>query len=134
MFKTNKDTEQNGIFLEYGKTADGRPIRFKIARAGGNNTKFAKLLDRKTKPYRRQLQNETMDPKVAEQIFMEVYSESVVLGWENVEDENGSPLNYSPEACLKLFKDLPDLFNDIRDQSTKISSYQLEVRESEAKN
>lgn len=134
MFDTNKEVEQTGIILEYGSNSAGKPIRFRIARAGGNNVRFAKLMEKKTKAYRRQIANETLDPKVAESIFMDVYAESVVLGWENVEDKDGNEIKYTPESCLKLFKDLPDLFADIREQASKMALFQSEVREIEAKN
>lgn len=133
-FKTDENVEKSGVWLEYGPNDKGLPIRIRVARAGGANTKFARLLEQKTKPYRRQLQNETLDPKVGDELFADLYAECVVLDWENVDAEDGTSLPFSKENCLKLFKDLPDLFADIREQSNKSALYRADIREIASKN
>ena len=132
-FKTDENYERNGIWLEYGSKT-GKPVRIKIARAGGTNIKFLKALELKARPYRRQLQNDTIDPEVAEELFRQVYVESVILGWENVDTEDGKPLEFNRFNCLKLLTDLPDLFADIREQATKASLFRSEVIETASKN
>lgn len=133
-FKTDPNYESQGITLEYGNTPNGKPIRIKIARAGGSNAKFLKALEIKSKPYRRQLQNETIDPKIADDILMQVFVDSVILDWENVEDENGTALPFNRENCLKLFRDLPDLFADVREQASRSALFRAEIKESATKN
>lgn len=133
-FKTDKNVEKEGIVLNYGKNSKGADIEIRIARAGGANVQYAKLLEAKTKPYRRQIQNETLDNDVAEKITKEVYAKAVVLGWTGVEDENGKELEFSFENCMKLFDDLPDLWTDIQQQSTKAALFRADILEQDAKN
>lgn len=133
-FKTDKNVEKEGIVLNYGKNSKGEDIEIRIARAGGANVQYAKLLEAKTKPYRRQIQNETLDNEVAEKITKEVYAKAVVLGWTGVEDENGKELEFSFENCMKLFDDLPDLWTDIQQQSTKAALFRADILEQDAKN
>lgn len=133
-FKTDKNVEKEGIVLNYGKNSKGADIEIRIARAGGANVQYAKLLEAKTKPYRRQIQNETLDNDVAEKITKEVYAKAVVLGWSGVEDENGKELEFSFENCMKLFDDLPDLWTDIQQQSTKAALFRADILEQDAKN
>ena len=133
-FKTDKNIEKEGIVLNYGKNSKGADIEIRIARAGGANVQYAKLLEAKTKPYRRQIQNETLDNDVAEKITKEVYAKAVVLGWSGVEDENGKELEFSFENCMKLFDDLPDLWTDIQQQSTKAALFRADILEQDAKN
>lgn len=133
-FKTDKNVEKEGIVLNYGKNSKGEDIEIRIARAGGANVQYAKLLEAKTKPYRRQIQNETLDNDVAEKITKEVYAKAVVLGWSGVEDENGKELEFSFENCMKLFDDLPDLWTDIQQQSTKAALFRADILEQDAKN
>ena len=133
-FKTDKNVEKEGIVLNYGKNSKGEDIEIRIARAGGANVQYAKLLEVKTKPYRRQIQNETLDNEVAEKITKEVYAKAVVMGWAGVEDENGKPLEFSSENCIKLFDDLPDLWMDIQQQSTKAALFRADILEQDAKN
>lgn len=133
-FQTDKTVEKEGIVLNYGKNSKGEDIEIRIARAGGANVQYAKLLEAKTKPYRRQIQNETLDNEVAEKITKEVYAKAVVLGWTGVEDENGKELEFSFENCMKLFDDLPDLWTDIQQQSTKAALFRADILEQDAKN
>ena len=133
-FATDKNVERDGVVLSYGKNSKNKDINIRIARAGGANIRYAKLLEAAIKPYRRQLQNETMDNGVAEDITMRVYAQSVVLGWEGVEDENGNNMEFTVENCMKLFKDLPDLWADIQSQATRAALFRQDILEADAKN
>lgn len=127
-FKTDENCEKNGIWLEYSHSDDnGKPVRIKIARAGGSNIKYLKTLEMKSKPYRRQLQNDTLDITVADEMLKEVYADSVILGWENVTDDKGVELPFNRINCLKLLSDLPDLFADIREQSTRAALFRADL-------
>lgn len=143
-FKTDNTLEKDGILLEYGENSKGKPICIRVARAGGSNNAYAKRMEARVKPYRRQIQNETMESALVERIVKEVYAETVVLGWENVEfpvlDAQGNQtdkleeLPYTTENCIRLFDDLPDLFRDIQEQSQRAALFRAEVREADAKN
>lgn len=143
-FKTDKEVEQSGLLLQYGETADGKPVTIRIARAGGANVQFQKRLEALTRPYRRQLQTETLSPKLAESLVRRAYAETVVLGWENVEfpvlDANGEPtdkteaLPFTVDNCLRLFTDLPDLFTDLQEQAQKAALFRVDALEADAGN
>ena len=75
-----------------------------------------------------------MDNDVADKITKEVYAQTVVLGWENVEDENGEELEFSVANCIKLFTDLPELWSDIQQQATRASLFRAEILENDSKN
>lgn len=135
-FKTDTNLEVQGIWLEYG-LVDGdmnRPIRIKVSRAGGSNTRFARLLEAKTKPHRRSIQTETLDPKLAEQMFKEVYAESIILDWVNVQDEEGNDLPFSRDNVIKVLSDLPDLWADVREQCNKVALFRQTILENDSGN
>lgn len=133
-FTTDNKLEREGILLEYGVASNGQPITIRIARAGGSNAQYQKRMEVLVKPYRRQIQTETIDSKQVEKLIRQVYAETVVLGWENVEDAEGNPLTFSKENCLKLFDDLPDLFLDIQEQAQRAALYRAEIREAASGN
>jgi hypothetical protein len=133
-FKTDENVEKDGVWLQYGLASNGKYTSIRIARAGGSNMKYQRLLEKKTKPYRRQLQMDMADEKVIESVLIEVYAEAVILDWENVEGPDGQMIPFSKENCIKLLRDLPDLFADIREQSTKNALFRAEIREQDAKN
>ena len=122
-FKTSKNLEIDGIVLEYGSTEDGRVIEFRIARAGGGNKAYDKAVETQTKSIRKQLQNDLVENDQLLRIMRNVYAETVVLGWKNVEDEAGKPIPFTRENCITLFEDLPDLFLDIQEQSRKMTLF-----------
>ena len=141
MFATDKTTEQEGILINYGS------FRFRVARSGGSNHKFRRLLQAKLKPYRHQLDNETMDDKVSEALMREAFAEAVVLGWETkvgeegserwepwLEGPDGSHMEYSVENCVKVLTDLPDLFKDLQQVSGKVALFRKAEEEDDVKN
>ncbi len=133
-FKTDADREIKGILLEYGKNEDGTTVGIKVARAGGANKRFEKLMEGQTKPVRRQIQNETIDNEAILAICYRVWAQTVVLGWENVQDEAGKDLPFTVENCIKVFNDLPDLFLDIKEQTMRSALFRVEVLEGAGKN
>lgn len=133
-FATDKSLEKEGVLLEFGTTADGKPIAIRIARAGGANVAFTKLVEFKLKPYRRQLQNESADKDVIDRVMQEVYAKTVILGWENVNGRDGEPLAFTEENVLMLLGALPDLWKEIVSMSDKTAAYREEIREADAGN
>lgn len=128
LYATDKQVEQEGIWVPVGKTDDGQDIEFRLARAGGANMKYLKVLEVKTKSLRRAIDNEMVDKKTSDAVLMDVFAETVVLDWKNVVwPGEKEPLKCTKENILRIFKALPDLFDDVRNQATKSAHYrQLE--------
>ena len=130
LFSTDKSMEREGIYIDYGS------FRVKIARAGGDNKEYAKSLERKTRPYRRAIQMDSMDNDVAMTIMREVFANTVVLNWEvkqeddewlqGIEGPEGDLLPFSTDQVLDTFEKLPDLFMDIQQQANHISLFREE--------
>jgi len=136
-FKTDEQLEREGIVLDYGE------FRVTIARAGGANKRFERVLDLKTKPYKRAIQTETLDNKRGLEIFQEVYAEAVVLNWEvkengewrqGIELPDGTIGEFNKDNVLMTFRNLPDLFRDIQEQAGKSALFRQSIREAEAGN
>lgn len=134
LFKMDQDLETDGIFVEYGSTAEGKPIRLKIARAGGANKAFSKALEKATRPHRKAIQSGFLDNATADRIYRGVFVDTVLLGWENVEGPDGKPMTFNKENALQLFTDLPDLFADLREQASNVALYREEVAEADLGN
>lgn len=133
-FKTDETLEKDGIVIQYGENSKGQPIEFRIARAGGANARYSKVLEFKIKPHRRMIQNGNMPEETAMKAVRETFVETVLLGWSGVEGPDGKAIEYSQENALKLFKDLPDLFRDIKEQAENGSLFRAEILDEEAKN
>lgn len=136
-YKTDHNLELQGIFFEVGeiKERDGegkevkKPIRFKIARAGGANSAFSKAMERESKPFKRAIQTKTLSNEKADEIYKRAFISSVLLGWENVRDQNNVELPFTFDTALQLLTDLPDLFVDLREAATDAALFREEVLE-----
>ena len=136
-FATESDFEINGISLDYGS------FRVKIARAGGKNKRFAKVLEAKAKPFRRAIQTEMMDQEQGLELLRQVYAEAVILNWETlvdgewkvgIEGPDGDLLAFSKENIVMTLKNLPDLFQDIKDAADKAALFRQVVADADLGN
>jgi len=136
-FKTDENIERTGIIVDFGD------FRVTVARAGGGNKRFAKLLEAKTKPFRRAIQTETMDPDRALDILRQVYAEAVILKWETkvdgkfksgIEAEDGKLLPSTVANIDLTLKNLPDLFADLQEQAGKAALFRESIREDSSGN
>lgn len=121
LFGTDSDREKGGIELDYGD------FQIRVARAGGSNRRYFKVLEQKSKPIRRALATGTANPQQVAAIMREVFAETVVLGWTGVTDREGNDLPFTKDNAVQLFKDLPDLFADIQNQASSYAQF-LEVQ------
>jgi len=135
LFETDKKVEQEGVRIDYG------PFYFQVARAGGSNTRFRDVLRQRLAPHKRAMATETMSEDLADKITLDVFAETVVLGWGSVEfgegkiaGRDGKPIDFGPEAVKQLFKDLPDLARDVMAQAQSVGLFRAVVAEVDAGN
>ena len=138
LFATNKKMEREGIFIDYGPNEDmpGDPppsTRFKVARSGGSNVAYGKVLERITKPWKRALQNGQVSNERAKEMDREAFIETCLLGWDNV-TLGGKVLDFSKENATVLFTALPDLYDDLRDQASSSALFREETRDADLGN
>lgn len=133
-FATDKKAEVDGVWVEYGANDDGSIPGFKISRMSKANKKYTKALEKATRPHRRAIELETMNNELAERIFMEVFVDTVLLEWKNIQAKDGEELLLSKETAMKLFEDLPELYDDLQEKAKKASLFREETLEAEAGN
>lgn len=145
-FATDVSLETKGIIIDYGMD------RIKIARAGGANKKFERLLEAKTKHLRRAIQIGAISNEQSNVIMREVFAETVVLDWETNTGTLVEPkwekgidpkdagktgkalLPVNAENVNAVFTNLPDLFIDLQQQAQAGALYRLEINEASAGN
>ncbi len=145
-FETDATMEVEGVITDYGND------RIKIARAGGANKRYIRMLDLKTKPFRRAIQARALDNDRSTAILQDVYAHTVILGWQvnkgtltepkwvegidpkDAGEDGEELLAVNPENILKVFRNLPDLFLDMQEQATTGALYRAELAEQAAGN
>lgn len=138
LFKTDEKMEaEQGITLDYGD------FKIQIARAGGSNKRYSKLLNKKLRPHRRRLETDTMEEETARKIMIETFASSIIIGWESkdeegkfvvgIHDEDGAIIEYNKQNVFDTLVKLPDLFRDIQIQADKVSLFRAEELEQDLK-
>ena len=83
-FATNSEKEMEGVEVQMteAENEDGSIPTFVVSRMGKSNKRYSKALEAATRPYRRQIELGTMNNDKAEEIFMGVFVDTVLKGWE----------------------------------------------------
>lgn len=142
--ETDPALETKGVEVTYGS------FRVTLARAGGANKKYEKLLDARSKPHRRAMKTETMDNDVAIDIMREVYADSIILHWEAKNDKGewevgieakpkkaGDAVKLVPfnrDNAVQAMVDLPVLLEWFKDDAEKLALYLVQHQEKDAGN
>jgi hypothetical protein len=135
VFETDKSVEQNGVKVDYGS------FYFQVARAGGANTRFRDVFRQRMAPHKRALATETMNDDLADKISLEVFAETVVLGWGSKKHgegvmtaRDGSGLSFTIDNVKQVFADLPELARDIMQQAQSLALFRSAIAGADAKN
>lgn len=135
MFKTSEKREQEGTKIDYGD------FWFHIARAGGGNRKYTRLLTERLRPHRRAIQTETINEDLARKLSMETFAEGCVINWGSATHgdgimvgEEGEAIPFSTEAVVAMFNRLPELFQDLKAQADIHANFREVAKEGDAKN
>lgn len=143
MFDQDEKLEVEGIYLEY-------PLfRVKVARAGGSNKRYNKVLQQKAKPYRRAIQTETLGEEIGEALMRNSFIDACVVGWDTREaaegegsswktntmhDAEGKVVPYNIDAVKALLTKRPELYRALQEDANRAALYRKEVREGDKGN
>ena len=136
VFGTDTNMEQTGMEIDYG------PIGiFLIARAGGANKRYTSAVEQVSRPYRRQIDTGQIEADVLIRLTREVFVKACLLGWEsekfgkgNIPGPDGKAFPYNVKNAELIMKQLPDLFDALREECAKGANYRALELEIDAKN
>ena len=124
-YRTDPEKDTKGVWIEFPAAG----VRLRIARAGITNKRYQAALEKALKPYRRALGKGLMDDDTAKKIVMKVFADTIVMDWEGLEDEDGQPVEFSAEACFKVFSDLPEFFGDVQGEAQDLAAFREDFEE-----
>lgn len=131
-----KENEGIPVYLEHAPNDDGTIPMFVLSRMSKSNVAYSKALAAATLPYRRQMELGTMKSEVAEKVFKDVFADTIVKGWQNVQDEKGQPTPFSKKAARVLLdtEGLNDLYEYLQAEANSAANYREAQLETESGN
>lgn len=141
-FRTDRAKETEGVEIPVGMNEhNNAPIIFKLSRMGRTNKAYTTALEEVTRPHQASIQAETLDNELGSKLLQEVFVDTILLSWSNLpkSDLTGNPkdtdeLPFSRENALKLFEELPDLYDHVETLAKKASNFREEGRKKNSKN
>lgn len=124
-FATDVTKENEGVWVEVGDS------EFLIARSG--NQEYSKKISREFERHRKLLERkDDAADALSEKIMVDVLSETILLGWKNVQFK-GEELPYNA-ANAKMLLGIKDFRSQVIKLADDFNSYKVDQEESEVKN
>lgn len=133
-YKMDTEKQSSGIPVHFEPNDDKSVPTFIVCRMDESNKEYMKALDIATKPYRRQIDLKILPKEKDEEIFVEVFVNSILQGWTNVQGEDGSSIPFSKGNAIKLFTDLPEVLKELRKAASDVALFRSTALDDEAKN
>jgi hypothetical protein len=127
--KTDPTKETSGVWFPVGNGA-----RVLVARI--TSPKYEEYLRKLGKPYGRAIRAGQIDNEAIEEITKKALAKHILLGWEGLENEDGTPIEYSLETAYKILTDpeYKDFYRMILDFAQDAEAFRNDAREEAAGN
>jgi hypothetical protein len=134
-FGTDEKMELSGVPIQpAGANDDGTMPTFIVSRIGGQNHQFTKIREQVMRPYIRDVEAGTIDPHKLFRLNVEVFCKANLRGWSHVQDAENKLIPYSVDNAIKLLTALPDLYQELAYQASRVTNYQAVEKETATKN
>jgi len=103
---------------------------------GSSQQEYANYIRRATKPYQNLIRRDQMPDDKAQEIMVRGAARYLLLGWKNLQDDNGEDIPYSEDKAHELLSDprLRDLYRFVTDMSNENSLFAEDQEEDDRKN
>lgn len=135
MFKSDVEAEVSGIDVPLQPNDDNTVPAFRVGRMHARaNPRYAKAAEQHQRPVARELELGVLDNETARDVNVKIFVDGVLLGWQHVQDEDGSTIPYTRDNAIKLMTGLPELRDHLEYQARNFENFRQYKREHEAKN
>jgi hypothetical protein len=109
-------------------------FKFKIRRMP--NPEYNRMRQRLMQPLLRKSRRRTVDLDATEMILKKCVAHTVLVDWDEVDDDNDKPIPFSHEEAERLLIDpsFQDLYDFLLEEAQDLANFTAEAREDEAKN
>ena len=114
-FKTDDKLETSGVWVD---VAD---LRLRIARM--NNPQYEACFRKLSRPHVDGIAAGLTDLTLIEDLMKQAMSQTILLDWDNLQDEDGKAIVYSKEKALELLRTVPDFYRMVLRQAQDREKY-----------
>ena len=125
-FSSSSKLSQDGVWITIDIGDGDRPFEFLIARMGRGNRKWTSQASRFFRYHKRKIDAGLFNDQDALEKSIRLFCNTVLLDWKHVEDENGQPIQYTPEVGVKVLVDCPELYDYLSDEAQEVQNFQEE--------
>lgn len=120
MFKFDADIPviEDGVWVEY------QGSKFLVAHM--SNMKFQRALARHQQPYRRKIEQGTIDPQTSKDLICKAMSEGILLDWKDVGSKSGEQVQYTTQAGFTALSKNPEFRDFISEFAMNLSNYRAD--------
>lgn len=122
-FATDEKLEAEGKWFPLSKTA-----KIRVARSG--NPKYVALLRAKMKEAQLDLSSGEEADQLAEEVLIDVMSQTILTGWEGITDKDGKVVPYSVEAARSYLR-VKDFRRKVDGLSQNFEAYRVQAEEAQ---
>lgn len=123
---TDKTMEKDGVRVEvdFALSDESRLTGWLLVRrAGGNNLQFATVATALRKPFKYQLDNDTLPADKLDQLNRNLYADACVADFGGFLGEDDQPIAYSRDAARALLAEYSAIYDIVREQANKEANY-----------
>ena len=136
VFKTDPTKEKSGVWISVSQGEGSPDCEFLVAPMGPSNKKYTSAVQASQKKYKHTFK--TMSQERVNEIFVEVFVDSVLLDWKNVEEYRGDKpkgmMEFNKDNAKFVLTDLPQVLELLSKEAGDFSNFVAVQTEVDAKN
>lgn len=122
-FETDAKAEAEGKWFNFPANKDGTKPGFRLARMSRTNPRYQAALEAVGKTFKTEIKLDVLTEDLAYEPMLEVFLDTVLLGWRNVQNRDGQEISFSKDNARELFAKLPALYDALREQSASLANF-----------
>lgn len=127
--KADAEKMKNGVWVNYSED-------IKLCIASINSPEYKKARKEALEPHQRRIRSGDITQDQVLNIIKPAIAKHVLVGWKNIQDDNGKTIDYSHEKALGFFND-PEMFdflNFVLEAASEKAAYKRDFVEESVKN
>jgi hypothetical protein len=151
-FATNRELEKK-LPLTFAANPDGTIPTIYVRRVFRDDASYQAAFTRITKPYKNDIEHQTIDPAIDAKLMQRLCAETTVVGWDNwrlpygvaggkgegpaewpTDSINDLDIPFSVDAVCETFRIMPDIWRHVVTRASDPDAYKAGELEEMAKN